>query len=273
MKKNYLVILSLLCISQLHGIEMRVGKSDFLWDVKFSTLFHDSKEMDVQVYSIYEDHKNLTLFKDDKYYYFYNLDFFNSSYTYQESSMHMGAFEMPFDGQYKIRGFDLNLGMGYDFYKADQNHIGIGVNLGVSMPWMKVKDLSQEIEFIDTILTSEDTKMTTYKFGPAVHMKYQLAKEMFFYGYMSYGLENGSMENDGFHMSTDIRGTYQVYDFGVKKENLFHKNIYMALGYTYKRWDDDDIYTEMKNPEMPMAGQMDTAMRSKSIYIGLGYQF
>jgi len=298
MKYKFILATILLSTSLIQALEFRVSKATFDWQMGMSFMDTDF-DMDINVYSFNEQHNN---FSDSKYYYFYNIDIYQSDFSDQLTTLittpitHQNPFvgsvndaisnhtPIPVPADYEVRGFELNLGVGYDLVNDDKGLLGIGINTGLSMPVMKMKNLQKSIEVTYDLLDATDTSTVTYKFGPIVHGRYNFTPALSVYGSFTMGLQTGNMENDWVISSLDIDGKYSDLDFGLRYTPWssskdfggiqLDPKLYFTLGYRYKKWTMDDAVIDTFNiSTFSSGGIFSNEFSTKYVYFGIGYDF
>ena len=296
---NYKILLSLVTIvSFSQAMEFRISSGTFNWQMSMPFMRCDF-DLDTNVYSISEQHNN---FGDSKVYYFYNADIYQSDYMDQMTTFItkpltydvpvFGSFNdavakytsIPVPADYKIRGFDLNLGIGYDLFKDKKGVIGVGINTGISLPVMKMKNMKQSAEVTYKMLEATETSIATYKFGPVIHANYEIAPKFLVYGSFSTGLQTGSIENDWVNSSFDVDGSYTALDIGLRytpwssTKDLgwlrLDPKLFFTAGYSYKKWKMDDAKLNTFNiVEFSSGGLFTVDFDMNYIYVGVGYDF
>lgn len=277
-------------ISSLEAAELRLGNGTFEWDMGIAKFMNSSFDLDINTISINETHADIG---ESKLYYFYNADIYSSDFVDQITTLmsYPITYEFPIFGSvnnaienytpiptpstYKVRGVDLNLGLGYDLYREKNNFLGIGINTGLSMPTMEMKDLKKTIEFTYTILEATKTNIKTYKLGPTITGAYELMPNLLAYGTFGFGLQKGTLENDWIKSSMNIDGGYSVIDVGVTYAPLIqYPKLHISLGYNKKNWNINKVKADMLNLfEVESFSTLDTDFSSSSAYLGLGYSF
>jgi len=165
--------------------------------------------------------------------------------------------------------------LGYDLFREKNNFLGIGINTGLSMPVMEMKDLKKSIEFTYKILEATKTDIKTYKLGPTITGGYQIMPNLSAYGTFSFGYQKGSIENDWIHSSMDINGGYSVIDLGVTYTPMpQYPKFHINLGYSKKNWSMDEVKADMFNVfEVESFEMLSNDFSSSSVYFGIGYKF
>lgn len=293
-----LLFLLLFFTTVIHAVDLRIGKGTMEMQMGVMNFVEGSADLDITVLSLNEQHANLPLL-DDRLYYFFNADIYQSdtldTMTYYASLP--ATYQWPFIGQsisgmaeqytklpvpsdYEVRGFDLNLGVGYDLLKSNRGFIGVGVNTGISMPFFKVRNYSEGLDFTYNILQETKIDIMTYKIGPSLQMAYALSGYLQIYGSGSVGYQTGKMENDFVNSSMTINGSYKTADIGAKlsftkaAKDSADMTFFARLGYVYKSWDIDDMQMNLfKMLEVNTMGMYSMKFESRYPYIGLGFNF
>jgi len=297
MKKK--IILTVCLATGLHCVELRIAPANFTWDMSVAKFMNVSFDMDANVLSLNEQHNN---FGDSNLYYFYNADLYRSSTMDKMTTMmaypitydfpRFGSINdaigeytpIPVPSEYRVRGFDLDLGMGYDLVNNEDGFVGIGVNTGLSMPVMKMQNLIKDARMTYNLLDSTDTKIMTYKLGPSIQAGYNLMPDVSLYGSYSLGLQTGSIENDWIKSSMDVNGNYNILDLGLRytpwhthKEYdwvTFDPKLYFTLGYIDKKWNMDEVKADMFNVfNVSTYGMFNAQFTMNYFYVGAGYDF
>ena len=297
MKNKIILSLVTACIT-LQAMELRIGSATFNWQMGM-TFMQSDFDLDATVYSLSEQHNN---FSDSKLYYFYNADLYQSDTVDRFTTLIttpltyrfpvVGSFNdamanytsVPVPADYKIRGFDINLGIGYDLFKDAQSVIGIGINTGLSIPVMKMRNLKKSIQVTYDLLDKTDTTIRTYKFGPILHAMHRFTDEVLVYGSYTAGYQTGSIENDWIKSSLDVDGNYQALDLGLRYTPWQSKHdfgwisvnpkLFFTAGYSYKKWETDEIKIDAFNiAAFSSGGMLKNSFDASYWYLGIGYDF
>jgi len=296
---KYSILFLLLAIPSVsHAMEFRIGPATFNWQLDMGFMQSDF-DINATVFSISEQHNN---FADSKFYYFYNADIYQSDYVDKITTLVTRPITQDYPGfgsvndavadnssipvpaDYKIRGFDLNLGLGYDLFRNKKGLVGVGINTGISLPVMKMKNMDQAISTTYKLLETTETSITTYKLGPILHAQYEIIPKVLMYGTLSAGLQTGSIENDYVKSSLDVDGSYTFLDLGVrftpweKTADLgwiqLSPKLYFTVGYSYKKWDMDDITVDTYDiATFSSGGLFSNSFDTNYFYLGLGFDF
>ncbi len=280
-------VFALFCVAlSLFGMEIRIGKGDFSMEFGLQQLIKGDFSLDVDMLELAQPHSNLF---DSPFYYSFNLQlyksdrldrlttFFAQPLTHQWP--YFGSFSQMIDNytplttpvDYKIRGIDFDLQIGYDIYKSSNTLIGIALNTGISMPYMKMYDLQKALNLTLQILDTTKTKIKTYKLGLGYYALFLLSSWSL-YSKGSINTQVGSIKNDLVRSSFDVDGSYYDFELGLRKE-LFD-NLYLSAGFTYKRWEVDDTRVKLLDIfSIDFSPIFSTQMEMKNYYIGIGYQF
>ncbi len=298
MKKRVFAMLAI-ATTFSYSAEFRVGKGTFNWDMGVANFMDASFGLDVTVLSLANPHDN---FSDSDYYYFYDADLYISSFVNKMTTMatypityDFGNFgsvndaiaehtNVPVPSDYKVAGFDMNFGVGYDLYHEDKSYFGISATTGLSMPVMKMENLVKTAEMTYEILDKTDTTILTYKLGIGVQAGTELMPGLMLNGSASFGLQTGYIENDWFGSSFDVDGSFNTFNMALKYTPFeahtelgginFDPQLYFVLGFTHKSWDVDKAKVDMSHIfSVESFGMCDLAFSSNAVYIGVGYNF
>jgi hypothetical protein len=298
MKKQIVAIL-VLASTLSYSAELRVGKGTFNWNMGVANFMDASFGLDVTVLSLANPHDN---FSDSNYYYFYDADLYISSFVNKMTTMatypityDFGNFgsvndavadntDIPVPSDYKVAGFDMNFGVGYDLYHENKNYFGLSVTTGFSMPVMKMENLVKTAAITYEILDKTDTTNLTYKLGLGMQAGAELMPGLMLNGSASFGLQTGYMENDWFGSSFDVDGNFNTFNIALKYIPFethtelgginFDPQLYFILGFTHKSWDVDKATVDMAHIfSVESFGVCDLEFSSNAAYIGVGYNF
>ena len=184
----------------------------------------------------------------------------------------------PFD--VKVKGFDMNIGAGYDIYKDSHGYFGIGAATGLSLPYiyMKNKPLAT-MPILTGLMQSTNTSLTTYKASLSMQGSYMILDGLNVDAVMLYGYQFGKIDNDWFASEVDIDGTTSMLGFSMSY-NLGYlvrwaDGLTVSAGYTRKSWDlshtDVKLMGGLLNSDLsqPLDAKFDT----ENYYFGIGYRF
>ena len=200
-----------------------------------------------------------------------------------------------------MKGLDVNFQLGYDiFHKNEDNFFGVGMLLGVSLPWIDatknddstpnlgfILDSTKQIKDAKDMFDKSKTEISTYKIGPAINLQKSLSKNISVYGTGTYAYQTGSIKNDYANADFSVDGTFQEYNIGLYFTPFTEQykwgwltlspRLYATLGYKYSKWDMGkmtiDISGVQMGSEMLDAFKMRFGMESSIGYFGVGYSF
>ena len=300
-----------LCTLFANAAEVEFGKGTFGMEGGFLGL-SSRIDCDISTYTLKTEHSNI-----GKFYYGYNVTWFDSDKLRQAQKTY-NSFAKGTNGylwnigknktatipeiEYRVKGLDANLRIGYDILHKDaNNYLGIGVLVGVSVPTIdadKGNSVAPDLGFmynnLGNILKAKElfgkskTEFTTYKIGPTVSFQKELVKDkLFVYGTASYAYQNADIENSFAHMGLNADGTFQSYDIGLKfvpfhkrvktKHFTINPNLFITAGYHYNKWEVKDVTFDISGNEIsskllsPLKSKF--KMDSSTAYVGLGYSF
>ncbi len=307
-----LMLLSVGLMGSLWASELQYGSGTFGMKGGFLGLTSEITT-DVESFSMVERHSN---FASDMFY-GYDLTWYDSTtlraaqhtYNEQADAFNAGlpqgsALSVP-EMQYRMKGLDVNLKVGYDLIHEDQdNFLGIGVLIGLSMPWIDGGSDDSSLAAVPNfdfytgnagaladgadLFADSETEIMTYKIGPTLSFQKTLIdNKLSFYGMASYAYQTGYIQNDYANSDFTVDGTYQEYGFGLYFTPFTEQykwgwftlspRIYATLGYKYSRWDLDEVSIDISGAKLssevldPLA--MKFSMDTSIGYFGLGYSF
>jgi hypothetical protein len=309
---NNIVKLGLVVLASayLNASEVQTGKGTIEIMGGFSGL-NKTIDADITTYSLVEQHKGIG---SSKWFYKYNLTWYDSKEmvqsqsTFNNYSGNVNALittvpntsdngtttpaqpASPLTSpsiDYRIQGMDINLVVGKDIQKTDENnYIGLGIMLGVSLPWIdSKKDSDNDDDTSDDAMDAmEDSKseIYTYKIGPSITFRNTFIKMLSIYGTATYAYQTGTFKNSYAKSDLTVNGIFQEYDLGFRFQPVsedykwgwltISPRVYATIGYRYTSWDLTDVNIDITGAGIKLT-QMDFNMNSKITYLGFGYSF
>ncbi len=307
MLKRVALSLPLITLLSYGGVEVQYGTGTFGMEGGFLGLDHRI-DCDISTFTIKDEHSNF-----GNFYYGFNLTWLDSdklrqaqkSYNslakkgseYLWNYTHSKSATIP-EIEYRVKGLDLNLRLGYDIIHKDKNnYLGIGVLLGISAPYIdadKGNSVAPDLGFmydnagylLDAykLFSKSKTDFTTYKIGPTVSFQKELIEsKLFLYGTASYAYQNADIDNSFAHMGFNADGTFASLDVGLtfkpfaSKNSSKYQNLYVTAGYNYSKWEVKDVAFDISGAEVsskilnPLKSKF--SMDSQTAYVGLGLSF
>lgn len=278
-----------------HALELRYGSGDFDMGMAAPLVSMDTT-LSVDTLTLAEPHKNLG---DSRLYYQFRADYFDSDTVNKMTDFSSLPLRtklpgvnssltdlvadntpLPVPADYRIHGLNVDVGMGYDVVKTPKGHIGVGVNTGVSTPFMEVRNFKlATANFVMDALDTFDTDITTYKAGVGVQGSYQATPWLEVAGGASLNHQTGEMDNGILGSGIDMEGTYRTVEVSAKirPAALLHqptlKNAFISIGHTQSRWDYDSAEVTTPVGVFNVPGVMDADFEHSSTFIGAGYDF
>jgi len=283
-----IAMLGILPISLLAG-EVQVGSGNFEMSGGFMGL-DSTVSADVTTYSMVEQHKNLF---STGFFYKYNLTWYDANKLTQGQdtfNSYSGLINTPIVSpsiDYRPQGLDVNLVLGKDVvHKDESDFIGLGVMVGVSLPWIdSEKSSSNNDSSSDDIMDAmkkSKTDILTYKIGPNIVASKSLGQYFSLYASATYAYQTGKIKNKYLDSDLDVNGIFQEYDAGLKFQPLSYDykigwitispRLYATVGYRYSAWKLDDVKLNVTGVNINFA-KTDFKMNASVTYFGLGYSF
>jgi len=280
-----IAILGILPICLMAG-EIQTGHGNFKMSGGFLGL-DSTISADVTTYSMVEQHKNLF---STNFFYKYNITWYDAKKLTQGQNTFnniVGIGQIIPSIDYRPQGLDVNLVLGRDvLHKDENNFIGMGVMLGISLPWIDSKKSSSNNNNNDNNATNsiKDTKtnILTYKIGPNIVAMKSLGQYFSVYASATYAYQTGKIKNDYLESDLNVNGIFQEYDAGVKFQPLSYDykigwitispRLYATLGYRYTSWKLDNVKLNVTGVPANFA-ETDFKMNASIGYFGIGYSF
>jgi len=280
--------------SSLNAGETQIGRGTFTLEGGFVGLTQ-SIDADITTYTISEFHKKIP-FQDIGFFYGYGITWYDSNRLVQlqktvnkyANSMSQNPAKITVPSiDYRMQGLDAHILLGEDLIHEDENnYFGIGLMLGVSLPWIdSKKDSSNNNALSDAaanLMMQSKTKLSTFKIGPSFVAMKSLGKYVSVYVSGTYAYQTGSIKNGYAKADFSATGTYKELDIGLKFQPIsedydlglitLSPRLYATLGYKYKEWKLRDVSINA----MGTGGKfdkMDFKMNTKTAYMGVGYSF
>ena len=279
-------LVSLFCTS-LYATEYQYGSGTFKIKGGFIGLT-STQSADVTTYSIVEQHASL--FGSKSYFYKYNITFYDSDKIVNgQNNINNNILSTTVIPtiDYRPQGLDVNFVLGKDLYHKNENqYTGLGLMLGVSLPWIdSKKDSNNDDSSSNSSMNNmpdTKTKIYTYKIGPNLNGRISLNNLFSLYGNMTYAYQNGTFKNNDLDVDLTVNGTFTEYEYGIRFQPIyanyhlgwitFSPRFYATIGYRYTNWELKDINIDVTNNNM-VFNKTNFTMNSAITYFGIGYSF
>lgn len=278
-----------------NALELRYGHGDFEMGAAAKPFVNMDVTLDVDTWTLAEPHQNIN---NSPLYYQFRADYFDSDTVNKATDLAslpltstlpvIGSSvtdliadntTLPVPADYRIHGLNVDAGVGYDVLKNDKGHLGVGVNTGVSTPFMKVRNMLPAANLAVEMLDTFDTEVTTYKAGVSVQGSYQLTPWLEVSGNASLNHQTGEMDNGLVGSGVDMDGSYRNVEVAAKirpaplLRQPALKHAFVTLGHSQGNWEYDtaDVSTPVGTMQIP--GMFDADFEHSSTYVGIGYDF
>jgi len=281
MKNIIKLSLASLLATSLYAGEFQIGTGTMELNGGFTGL-NTSKKDDVLTYSLVEQHKNMF---SSSWFYKYNFTWYDSNEIVNGQESQNSTVVPSID--YRPQGLDLNLVLGKDLSRTDENnYVGAGIMLGVSLPWIdSKKDSNNNDSTSDNAMNAMEkskTEMLTYKIGPSITARKSLNKYFTVYGSATYAYQTGNLKNSYAKVDTNVDGIFQEYDAGIRFQPVssdydmgwitLSPRLYATMGYRYTSWELNDVAIDVTGTNTTF-NKSDLTMTSSVVYFGAGYSF
>jgi len=183
----------------------------------------------------------------------------------------------PFD--IKVKGFDMNIGAGYDIFKNKNGYIGVGVATGLSAPYVYTKNGKTPMIPAFGMMNFTNTSMLTYKTAVSLQSAYRVIDGLKVESSFLYGYHFGKLDNDFIQSEIDIDGVDSMFNIGLSYSfgsfASWAEGITLSAGFTYKSWEMEDAKVKLFDSifEGDLSKTMNADFDSKNYYLGIGYRF
>ncbi len=287
--KILLGIISSLPLSTLTALELNFGTGEFAINQSIKPLFSHQITLPINTLSLSETHQRIGR---GKLYYSFNLEYFDSDtlnkvtdfaskpltspipFVGDSISDRVADYtQLPVPADYRMHGINFDLGLGYELLKDSKKQFGLGVNTGLSLPFMEVHNMKNTVNLLIELADRFDTEIKTYKLGAAAFGLYQLKPNLSLTLKTSFNLQTGQMENNIIGSGIELSGTYFTLTSQLHYQPKQLKGFAVNAGYTINQWDYDGttISTPIGGRKIPSV--MDTSYSSDNLFLGLGYHF
>jgi len=250
----------------------------------------------IDTYTLKDEHHNTSVKHLN---YNYKISWYDSNTLDQSISTYNGyvtdingytgnALTIPSVG-YKIQGLDADVGLGWNLIDlGEHDYFSIGLDLGVSMPWIEAADTSSSsssssTDSIASLYGTGTTKMWTYKVGPQMRVSKSLTSDLSLYGSAIYAYQNATIKNSSVDLNVHVDGEFTESELGLRYQPLetnyritnwfsVTPRLYFTAGVRYNQWVLHDVAIQLFDQNIPLP-KSDMKVSSSTTYFGLGYGF
>jgi len=282
-----------LLLSGVFAVSLMAGEFDFgkgTLKIQGGFLGLDSeKSANVVSYSLSEQHKNIF---STNWFYKYNITWFQSKdvvNAQQSVNVNLNGSQtnliLPMT-DYKYEGLDANFVLGKDIYKQKDSHLGIGLLLGLSLPWIESKKDSDNNDdtssYILNAMKKSKTEIKTFKIGLNVNVNKDFNRFFALYASGSYAYQTGNVKNDYANVDSNSEGNFKAFEAGLRFTPFSYKKkigmitltpkLYFTLGYRHSYWKLKDIAIDITGNNI-LFGKNSLEIKTSIGYVGVGYSF
>lgn len=284
-------LFSLFLATALFAGEVQYAKGNFSMSAGLANL-QQNYDVEITTYSLLQNHQNIF---SSNYYYRYNISWYDSQTmvdTQNQVNRLLSDFSTPLVSSsytpqmnYRMQGLDVNTVLGYDLYHKDENnYFGVGIMLGISLPWIDSKDENSDssTDTDTTLLKETKTEIMTYKIGPTLSLATSYNKHFILYATATYAYQTGWITNSYVDSDFNVDGVFQEYDIGLKLQPLSEEykmgwftlspRLYFTAGYRYTEWQLNDVDSKLLGQDLILP-PIDFTMNTSLAYLGFGYSF
>ncbi len=187
---------------------------------------------------------------------------------------------IPVPANYRVYGMDLDLGFSYAVLEHQKGYLRIGLNTGLTLPFMQTRDMLRDANVFLDILEMSDTEISTYKLGPAFYAAWDVSSAVRLNAEWILNKQWGRLNNDRFFSGVDIEGTYSSLDLNLRFQPkkwpsylAWLKHGYLVGGYRLASWDYDKAVFSFPQATLTVPAELDMSFSKSSVYLGLGLAF
>ena len=294
--KYFLISFFLIITTSSHALDLRYGRGDFKINAGIAPLLSGNMKFNIDTWTLSQPHSNIG---KSPVFYSVRFDYFESGFVNQITDFASLPLTTPFPatGQsiddlidqytpvpvpadYRIHGTNLDISLGYDFIKNNQGFLGLGINTGLSLPFMKTRNLQSDANLVLDLLDTFETEIRTWKIGPVLHAGFKPTDGLSLRGLAAWNYQTGKLDNNFLGSGIQIDGDYLTLDLNAQlhlaeilQNTGWLNRWYVTGGYAYSKWDYDDTTVNILSNNISIPRVLDMDYSHTNFYLGLGYQF
>ena len=184
---------------------------------------------------------------------------------------------LPVPADYRVYGMDLNIRLAWPLLQHDKGHIHLGVNTGLTLPFMQTRNMRQDANVFLDLLETSSTEIRSYKLGPMISASWALTPAVQLQGRWTSSYQRGTLDNDLLGSSIDITGSYSQFDVNIRIQPAgwpqylrWLERGYILAGYQTTRWDYDKASFSFQQASLSIPTELDMEFSKSMPYLGLG---
>lgn len=278
------------------ALALRYGTGDFVVNAELASAFSGRMTIPVQTWTLAQQPSSFGFLPLDVG---FRLDFFDSAFTRQFADMAANFAGqnfpvidispervaedfrfVPVPADYQVYGTNLDLSLTKPLIERDRFTIRGGVNTGLSLPFMKTRDMRSDVNLLLEVLDSFSTELKTFKLGPTVAIDFSSADWVRLKSSIAAGLHTGSLDNTALASSLTVNGQYWSIDLSAEFDlsritaaGGWMNGWYVGLGYQRSRWNFDSAAVKISQQQFTTPALLDFDFSHESFYGVLGYRF
>jgi hypothetical protein len=187
---------------------------------------------------------------------------------------------VPVPADYRVHGLDLNIGIGYALLDDSRAHLWIGINSGLSLPFMRTRNMGTDANLVLDVLRATSTEIRTLKLGPTMAASWQPSPMLTLRASWTGDHQWGRLDNTLLDSGIDIDGGYSQCDLSIELHSKhwpralrWLQNGHVALGYHHSRWKFDTATFNLRQASVNTPATLDMAFTQETLYAGIGIDF
>ena len=288
------MLMMLLPVLPANAIEVSLGRGDFTTTASLEGVMRADFDLDITELSLSQPATRLGRLP---LYWSARLDLFDSGFVNQVtdfastpprgdipflggSADDLAADYIPVPADYRIHGIDFNIDLGWPLLDTTQGFIAIGANSGITLPYMKTRNVERDANVFLDLLEATSTEIRTYKLGPSLMARWAPTPALTLDAHWLLNRQWGMLDNDLLGSGIDIEGSYHRLDIGLRLQPKqwprglgWLRHGYLTAGFSQTRWDHDRTTVSIQQAAASAPSKLDMRFSSTVFSLGIGVTF
>ena len=294
MKRILVLLAMLLPTLPAHAVEVALGRGDFTTTASLQGVMRADLDLDITELSLSQPATRLGRLP---LYWSARLDLFDSGFVnrvtdfastplrrdipfFGGSADDLAADYVPVPADYRIHGIDFNVDLGWPLLETPRGFIAIGANTGITLPYMKTRNVKRDANLFLDLLQTTSTEIRTYKLGPNLAARWALTPALTLDAHWLLNRQWGQLDNDLLGSGIDIEGSYHRLDIGLRLQPKqwprgfsWLRHGYLAAGFSQTRWDHDRTSINIRQAAASVPSELDMRFSTTVFSLGVGISF
>ena len=294
MKRILALLAMLLPALPAHAVEVALGRGGFTTTASLTNVMRADLDLDITELSLSQPAARLGRLP---LYWSARLDLFDSGFVNRVTDFastplrsdipflggsidDVAADYVPVPADYRIHGIDFNIDLGWPLLETPRGFISIGANTGITLPYMKTRNVKRDANVFLDLLETTSTEIRTYKLGPSLTARWALTPALTLDAHWLLNRQWGTLNNDLLGSGIDIEGSYHRLDLGLRLQPKqwprglgWLRHGYLAAGFSQTRWDHDRSSISIRQAAASVPSELDMRFSSTVFSLGVGVSF